>query len=57
MSAAIWFEPRPRTRRISEIPISSMIWLARTLPTPGSDFEQSGDLHLADDLVRPGPRE
>ena len=36
-SAAIWWAPRPRTRRDSEIPISSMICFARTLPTLGSD--------------------
>src|SRR6476646_3883030 len=36
-SAAIWLAPRPRTRRLSEMPTSSMIWRARTRPTPGMD--------------------
>src|SRR5665647_3875401 len=35
--AAIWLLPRPRTRRVSEMPNSSMIWRARTRPTPGID--------------------
>src|SRR4029077_298692 len=31
------FEPSPRTRRLAEMSNSSMIFCARTLPTPGSD--------------------
>src|SRR6476619_4571595 len=35
--AEIWFWPSPRTRLLSEMPTSCMIWRARTRPTPGSD--------------------
>src|SRR5207244_3761316 len=45
-SAAIWFAPRPRTRRDSEMPISSMIWRARTLPTPGRASSSADTLIL-----------
>ena len=48
---ARWLAPRPRTRRDSAMPSRSMICLARTLPTPGSDSRQSRHLHLADDVV------
>src|SRR5690606_37792524 len=37
INAACWRGPRPRTRRVSEIPMSAMIARAFTLPTPGSD--------------------
>src|SRR5690606_5639972 len=34
-SFSAWWEPRPRILRDGEMPISSMIWAALTLPTPG----------------------
>ena len=40
-SEATWFWPRPRTRRLSEMPTSSMIWRARTRPTPGMDSSRA----------------
>src|SRR6478609_237193 len=45
-SAFTWCGPRPRTRRVSEIPISEMIWRALTLPTPGRDSSRASTLSL-----------
>src|SRR5690606_20333727 len=40
-SAARWLAPRPRIRRDSAMLSRSMICLARTLPTPGSDSSRA----------------
>ena len=50
-SAAIWLAPSPRTRRLSEMPTSSMIWLGADPADAGHGLQQRGDLHLADDVV------
>src|SRR5512139_2654360 len=39
--AAIWLAPRPRTLRLSEMLSRSIIWRARTFPTPGIDWSRS----------------
>src|SRR5690554_338549 len=44
--AACWCGPRPRTRRVSEMPISAMIARALTLPTPGRDSSNETTLSL-----------